>query len=119
MSFVLFDSDGHRCVAFNDLVRGDDGVQANQFLVTDNGYSALIDPGGALIYCTCSLLRAEGEAQADAFLARTPAAAVAAIASDEPIPAEFVAEGRLRTRPDQWHTFGGLDGFFAARFVRR
>ena len=50
MSFVLFESDGHRCIAFNDLVRGDDGVQANQFLVTDNGYSALIDPGGALLY---------------------------------------------------------------------
>ena len=50
MGFVLFDSDGHRCVAFNDLVRGEDGVQANQFLVTDQGHSALIDPGGALLY---------------------------------------------------------------------
>ncbi len=50
MGFVLFDSGGHRCVAFNDLVRGEDGVQANQFLVTDQGHSALIDPGGALLY---------------------------------------------------------------------
>ena len=50
MGFVLFDSDGHRCVVFNDLVRGDDGVQANQFLVSDGDHSAVIDPGGALLY---------------------------------------------------------------------
>ena len=45
MGFVLFDSGDHRCIAFNDLVRGDDGVQANQFLVSDGAHSALIDPG--------------------------------------------------------------------------
>lgn len=50
MGFVLFESEGHRCIAYNDLVRGDDGVQANQFLVTDGEHSALIDPGGALLY---------------------------------------------------------------------
>ena len=50
MSTVLFESEGHRCIAFSDLVRGDDGVQANQFLITDGGQSALIDPGGALLY---------------------------------------------------------------------
>ncbi len=76
-------------------------------------------PGGTLVFCTCSLLRDEGEAQADAFLARTPGAALAPIMSDEAIPPEFVADGRLRTRPDQWAEFGGVDGFFAARFVRR
>ena len=26
MGFVLFESEGHRCIAYNDLVRGDDGV---------------------------------------------------------------------------------------------
>ena len=50
MGFVLFDSGNHRCVAFNDLVRGDDGVQANQFLIKHGERSALIDPGGALLY---------------------------------------------------------------------
>ena len=50
MGFVLFESDGHRCIAYNDLVRGDDGVQANQFLITEGEHSALIDPGGALLY---------------------------------------------------------------------
>ena len=50
MAFVLFESGDHRCVAFNDLVRGDDGVQANQFLIQDGRHSAVIDPGGALVY---------------------------------------------------------------------
>lgn len=50
MPTVLFERDGHRVVVFHDLVRGDDGVQANQFLVQHGGSSALIDPGGALLY---------------------------------------------------------------------
>lgn len=50
MSTILHDADGHRCIVFNDLVRGDDGVQANQFLIIDGNDSALIDPGGALLY---------------------------------------------------------------------
>ena len=50
MSSVLFDDGRHRCIVFNDLVRGDDGIQANQFLIVDDAHSALIDPGGALLY---------------------------------------------------------------------
>lgn len=50
MAVVLFESGDHRCVVFNDLVRGDDGVQANQFLIQSGGQSALLDPGGALLY---------------------------------------------------------------------
>ena len=50
MGHVLFDSGEHRCIAYNDLVRGDDGVQANQFLIKHGDHSALIDPGGALLY---------------------------------------------------------------------
>ena len=48
MATELFRSGDHVCVAFNDLVRGDDGVQANQFLIRHGDQSALIDPGGAL-----------------------------------------------------------------------
>lgn len=55
MAIELFRSDHHVCVAFNDLVRGDDGVQANQFLVRHGDQSALIDPGGALLYTPLSL----------------------------------------------------------------
>ena len=55
MAVVLFENADHRCIVFNDLVRGDDGVQANQFLVQDRGESALIDPGGALLYTPLSM----------------------------------------------------------------
>ncbi len=55
MAIELFHSGSHRCVAFNDLVRGDDGVQANQFLIVDGDQSALIDPGGALLYTPLSI----------------------------------------------------------------
>ncbi|PJK10566.1 MBL fold metallo-hydrolase [Lysobacteraceae bacterium NML95-0200] len=47
---VLFENENHLCVVFNDLVPGEDGVQANQFLVVDHGQAALIDPGGDLLY---------------------------------------------------------------------
>lgn len=55
MPSELFSAGDHRVVAFNDLVRGDDGVQANQFLVVHGKHSALIDPGGALLYTPLSL----------------------------------------------------------------
>ena len=50
MATILFEQPGHRCIAFSDLVRGDDGVQANQFLIQHGDASALLDPGGALLY---------------------------------------------------------------------
>ncbi len=50
MATVLFESGDHRCVVFNDLVRGDDGIQANQFLIQHGHHSAVLDPGGALVY---------------------------------------------------------------------
>ena len=59
MAVELFRSGEHRCIAFNDLVRGDDGVQANQFLIIDHGQAALIDPGGALLYTPVSMAVAQ------------------------------------------------------------
>ncbi|MGY0504951.1 oxygen-binding di-iron domain-containing protein [Luteimonas sp. e5] len=50
MATVLFENMGHRCVAFSGLVKEDDGIQANQFLIQDAGKSAIIDPGGDLLY---------------------------------------------------------------------
>lgn len=55
MATELFRNGDHACIAFHDLVRGDDGVHANQFLVIDGNESALIDPGGALLYTPLSL----------------------------------------------------------------
>lgn len=49
MAVELYNKGDHKCIAFYDLVSGD-GVQANQFLVVNGTHSALIDPGGDLIY---------------------------------------------------------------------
>jgi flavorubredoxin len=46
----LFNNGRHVCLAFRDLVRGGEAVQANQFLIFDNKHAALIDPGGDMIY---------------------------------------------------------------------
>lgn len=55
MANVIFESGDHRCIVFNDLVRSDDGVQANQFLIMHGSASALVDPGGALLYTPLSM----------------------------------------------------------------
>jgi len=78
-------------------------------------------PGGVLVFCTCSLNRAEGEDQARRFLARSPGFERLPVEPGEAgIPAGFLTpEGDLRTRPDFWAERGGIDGFFAARFRRK
>jgi flavorubredoxin len=51
MPTELFNQDGHRCLMFTDLCdAGGDAVQANQFLIVDDGTGAVIDPGGNLAY---------------------------------------------------------------------
>lgn len=52
---VLYQDDSHQCLVFHDLVRGEQGIHANQFLILDDGESALLDPGGALLYTPLSL----------------------------------------------------------------
>lgn len=79
-----------------------------------------VAPGGVLVFCTCTLIKAEGEAQAKAFLTRHGSFARSPIAPGEAgVPAEFLTpDGELRTRPDLWPGRGGLDGFFAVRLRR-
>ncbi|WP_138466376.1 RsmB/NOP family class I SAM-dependent RNA methyltransferase [Poseidonocella sp. HB161398] len=73
-------------------------------------------PGGRLVFCTCSLLPEEGEAQIAAALARHPG-----LVADPLDPAEFglpaaaAVPGGLRLRPDFLKDQGGMDGFFIAR----
>ena len=84
------------------------------------GAARLLKPGGRLVYATCSLLRSENEAIADAFSAAHP--------DFEPLPAgpalaaaqveradELVAGDHLRLWPHRHQT----DGFFAAAWQRR
>ena len=78
--------------------------------------AALLRAGGAIVYSVCSLAPAEGEGVIDEFLkthaefeidARPP--------SYDAVKDVLDARGFMKTRPD----VGGLDGFFAARLVRR
>ncbi len=69
----------------------------------------LLAPGGRLLYCTCSLFRAEGQAQIDAFLQRH---------RDALIPALPPSPGHLLPLPDNRETqpapapAAPADGFF-------
>ena len=82
--------------------------------------AAWLKPGGVLVFATCSLEPVEGEAQAEAFLARHPQFATQAATADE-LPAGIAAnaEGHVRTIPPMLAGQGGLDGFFVARFFRK
>lgn len=71
--------------------------------------SALVRPGGRLVYVTCSLLDAEGAGQASAFLARHGARWQAEVPV---LPAGTPRGPGLRLSPHH----DGTDGFFIARF---
>jgi len=75
-------------------------------------------PGGRLVFCTCSLLPDEGEAQIRAALERHPE--LRATPTDLPgIAPEWIGpEGGLRLRPDYWPERGGMDGFYIACLQR-
>jgi 16S rRNA (cytosine967-C5)-methyltransferase len=99
-------------------------LAALQSHLTDNA-ARLVKPGGMLVYCTCSLEPEEGPAQIGRLLSRAPEFARVPIAAGEcGIPADWLtADGDLRTLPFHMpHTqkeLSGLDGFYAARLVRR
>jgi 16S rRNA (cytosine967-C5)-methyltransferase len=79
-----------------------------------------VKPGGTLVFATCSLEPHEGEAQAEAFLARhAEYKTIAATADELPIGAVANAQGHVRTMPPMLAEQGGLDGFFVARFARK
>jgi 16S rRNA (cytosine967-C5)-methyltransferase len=69
----------------------------------------LLRPGGRLLYCSCSVFRAEGEDQIDAFLQRQPGAGV---------PAQPPSPGHLLPLPDNRNdrsppaSAAVADGFF-------
>lgn len=78
--------------------------------------SRLLKPGGMLLYCTCSLLAAEGEEhldyiQSDLGLTVDPIAQ-SEVALSAPLT---VANGVFRSTPD---ISDGMDGFFAVRLMR-
>ncbi len=87
-------------------------LAALQSRLLDNAWT-MLRAGGVLVYCTCSLQKAEGEHQVDAFLARTPNAERVAL-SAAGLEMAVTAQGDLRILPHYWRESGGLDGFYIA-----
>jgi 16S rRNA (cytosine967-C5)-methyltransferase len=81
--------------------------------------TAMLRPGGRLIYAVCSLQPEEGVPRVEAALARgglrhdpfTQGELAA-------LPEGLTEDGFLRTNPAMWSDHGGMDGFFAARLIR-
>ena len=86
---------------------------------------AVLRPGGTLVYCTCSLEPEEGEQTVSKFLASEPAIQRVPIEASEVAGLHEILnpEGDLRTLPchlpHQDPRLAGLDGFYAARLIRR
>jgi 16S rRNA (cytosine967-C5)-methyltransferase len=87
--------------------------------------AALTKPGGTIVYCTCALEPEEGEAIVNELLAYGSSLRRAPVHAGEVFGrSEFVTEeGDLRTLPchlpDPDPRRAGLDGFYAARLVKR
>jgi 16S rRNA (cytosine967-C5)-methyltransferase len=83
--------------------------------------AAMLAPGGTLVYCVCSLQREEGPQRIAALLARNnrlsrrPVTAAEIGGLTEPV----TEAGDLRTLPCHLAEKGGMDGFYAARLVRK
>ena len=73
----------------------------------------LVKAGGRMVFCTCSLLPEEGEAQIHAFVERHKdwTVDVAGLQSSGVDPT-WIGQMGVRVRPDYWQDIGGLDGFF-------
>ena len=72
----------------------------------------LLKPGGRMVYCTCSVFRAEGQAQVDAFVQRNTDARLGAA------PGHLLPGGRGAVMHMTDNPGGENDGFYYATLVR-
>jgi 16S rRNA (cytosine967-C5)-methyltransferase len=78
----------------------------------------MLRPGGRLVYAVCSLQEEEGPARARAAQAMGLVPSPFTPEELAVLPEALTPEGWLRTHPGLWPELGGMDGFFAARFIR-
>ncbi len=85
-----------------------------------NHAADILKPGGTLMYCTCSLLKEEGEDQIEAFLAAHPDFTRVSFEGEEGFALDplLTQAGDLRILPYHLSLNGGLDGFFIARLQK-
>lgn len=77
-----------------------------------------LKPAGKLVYCTCSLLREEGEDQVKWLLSQTSDLTLLSPVTPGLDASWISPEGGVRLRPDYWPDRGGMDGFYMAVLQR-
>jgi 16S rRNA (cytosine967-C5)-methyltransferase len=80
----------------------------------------MLKPGGTLIFCTCSLQKAEGEDHATWALQHDLPLRLSPIKPDDlqGIADMITNRGELRCLPFHWKDAGGIDGFYVVRFIK-
>ncbi len=74
---------------------------------------------GILIYCNCSMQFEEGEKVIDLFIKKNRVKLLPIKPEELKLfPKEIFKNGFIRTLPYMYNEFGGLDGFFIARFIK-
>ncbi len=80
----------------------------------------LLEEGGMMIYCTCSLQKAEGERQVEKFLASRDDMKRIPVRREELFGLDGVINGQgdVRVYPYALKDYGGMDGFFITRLQK-
>jgi 16S rRNA (cytosine967-C5)-methyltransferase len=83
--------------------------------------ASMLAPGGTLVYCVCSLEPEEGPQRVEELLGQHPGFERRAVTAAEAggFGMCLTPAGDLRTLPCHLVAEGGLDGFYAARLIRR
>ena len=74
--------------------------------------------GGELIYCTCSIAKAEGEEQIQDFIAQNSNFSISSLSNQEE-PQSVTPQGFIRTLPFHYAKTGGCDAFFIAKLIKK
>lgn len=97
-------------------IRDQDKLAALQRRLLLNAVN-MLKTGGVLVYCTCSIQKAEGEYQTDWLLGQGLPLKLAPI--DMPTVQEMITpRGEVRALPCHWQEVGGIDGFYIVKFVK-
>lgn len=97
-----------------------DGLMGIQERLLANA-AALLETGGVLVYCTCSLQKDEGERQIESFLAAHPDFSRVPVRKEEfgGVDGLVNSEGDVRVLPQALRDSGGMDGFFISRLQKK